>query len=135
MACRARPSPIWLPSPMLSSICRLPRARSAGTPPRAEPRLYRAGRGTSGSTARRRNTAGSEGAVHNWSVRYVRDAVLHRAGSVSKLAPNLWPVRPVALRPALQAYWHELDRVAQSLCRIFAEALDLAPDFFYDKVD
>ena len=33
-------------------------------------------------------------------------------------APNLWPVRPVALRPALQAYWHELDRVAQSLCRI-----------------
>ena len=50
-------------------------------------------------------------------------------------APNLWPVRPVALRPALQAYWHELDRVAQSLCRIFAEALDLAPDFFDDKVD
>jgi len=50
-------------------------------------------------------------------------------------APNLWPVRPVALRPALQAYWHELDRVAQSLCRIFAEALDLAPDFFEDKVD
>jgi isopenicillin N synthase-like dioxygenase len=44
-------------------------------------------------------------------------------------------VRPVALRPALQAYWHELDRVAQSLCRIFAEALDLAPDFFDDKVD
>jgi isopenicillin N synthase-like dioxygenase len=53
--------------------------------PEQKPRLYRAGRGTSGSTARRRNTAGSEGVVHNWSVRYVRDAVLHRAGSVSKL--------------------------------------------------
>jgi len=32
-----------------------------------------------------RNTTGSEGAVYNWSVRYVRDAVLHRAGSISKL--------------------------------------------------
>jgi len=50
-------------------------------------------------------------------------------------APNLWPARPVGLRPALQAYWHELDRVAQSLCRIFAEALDLEPEFFEDKVD
>ena len=36
-------------------------------------------------------------------------------------APNRWPVRPVGLRPALQAYWHELDRVAPvavpDLCR------------------
>ena len=39
------------------------------------------------------------------------------------------------LRPALQAYWHELDRVARILCRIFADALDLAPDFFDDKTD
>jgi isopenicillin N synthase-like dioxygenase len=50
-------------------------------------------------------------------------------------APNLWPARPVGLRPALQAYWHELDRVARLLCRIFADALDLAPEFFEDKVD
>jgi isopenicillin N synthase-like dioxygenase len=50
-------------------------------------------------------------------------------------APNLWPARPVGLRPALQAYWHELDRVARLLCRIFAEALDLAPEFFEDNVD
>jgi isopenicillin N synthase-like dioxygenase len=35
-------------------------------------------------------------------------------------APNLWPRRPVALRPALRAYWHELERVARILCRIFA---------------
>src|SRR5271165_41461 len=50
-------------------------------------------------------------------------------------APNLWPRRPVGLRAALQAYWYELDRVAQLLCRIFAEALDLAPEFFEDKVN
>jgi isopenicillin N synthase-like dioxygenase len=50
-------------------------------------------------------------------------------------APNRWPVRPVGLRPALEAYWRELDRVARILCRIFAQALDLAPDFFEDTTD
>ena len=50
-------------------------------------------------------------------------------------APNLWPARPAGLRPALELYWHELDRVARTLCRLFAEALELAPEFFDDKVD
>ena len=50
-------------------------------------------------------------------------------------APNLWPVRPKGLQPALQAYWHELDRVARALCRAFADALDLPPAFFDDKTD
>ena len=50
-------------------------------------------------------------------------------------APNLWPERPTALKAALQAYWRELDRVARVLCRVFAQALDLAPDFFADKTD
>src|ERR1700730_17071985 len=50
-------------------------------------------------------------------------------------APNLWPARPARLRPALQAYWHELDRVARTLCRTFAAALDLAPGFFDDRIE
>jgi len=50
-------------------------------------------------------------------------------------APNLWPARPLGLRPALQTHWHELDRVTRMLCRILAEALDLAPEFFEDKID
>ena len=50
-------------------------------------------------------------------------------------APNLWPERPIGLRPALQAYWHELVRVARLLCRVFAEALELPPGFFEDKID
>jgi isopenicillin N synthase-like dioxygenase len=50
-------------------------------------------------------------------------------------APNLWPARPARLRPALEAYWHELDRVARMLCGICAEALDLSPAFFDDKID
>jgi isopenicillin N synthase-like dioxygenase len=50
-------------------------------------------------------------------------------------APNLWPPRPAGLKAALQAYWRELERVARLLCRLFAEALDLSPDFFNDKID
>lgn len=50
-------------------------------------------------------------------------------------APNLWPAGPPGLRPALQAYWRELERVARNLCHIFADALDLAPNFFADKTD
>jgi isopenicillin N synthase-like dioxygenase len=58
-----------------------------------------------------------------------------RPAAYPSFAPNLWPRRPVGLRPALQAYWRELDRVARTLCRIFAEALDLSPEFFEDKTD
>jgi isopenicillin N synthase-like dioxygenase len=50
-------------------------------------------------------------------------------------APNLWPARPKGLRPALEAYWHELDRVARLLCRISADALYWPPEFFDDKTD
>lgn len=50
-------------------------------------------------------------------------------------APNLWPRRPVGLRPALQAYWRQLDRVARVLCRIFAESLQLPAEFFDQKTD
>jgi isopenicillin N synthase-like dioxygenase len=50
-------------------------------------------------------------------------------------APNLWPARPIELRPALQAYWRELDRVARVLCRTCADALGLAPAFFDDQTD
>lgn len=50
-------------------------------------------------------------------------------------AANLWPARPAALRPALEVYWHALDRVAATLCRIFALALGLPAEFFADKTD
>jgi isopenicillin N synthase-like dioxygenase len=50
-------------------------------------------------------------------------------------AANLWPVRPATLRPALEAYWRGVERLAQILCRIFAGALDLPPEFFVGKTD
>lgn len=50
-------------------------------------------------------------------------------------APNLWPAEPAGLQPALRAYWRELERVARTLCDVFADALDLPPRFFVDKID
>ena len=50
-------------------------------------------------------------------------------------APNLWPKRPPGLRPALEAYWRELERVGWTLCGIFADALGLAPEFFENETD
>jgi isopenicillin N synthase-like dioxygenase len=50
-------------------------------------------------------------------------------------AANLWPARPEALRPALEAYWYAVEGLACTLSQIFALALDRPPDFFTDKID
>ncbi|HTZ35108.1 MAG TPA: 2-oxoglutarate and iron-dependent oxygenase domain-containing protein [Stellaceae bacterium] len=50
-------------------------------------------------------------------------------------AANLWPARPAALRPALEAYWRAVERLAGTLCRCFALALGLPIDFFAAKTD
>ena len=50
-------------------------------------------------------------------------------------AANLWPARPASLRPALEAYWWAVERLARNLCQIFARALDLPTDFFDDKTE
>jgi isopenicillin N synthase-like dioxygenase len=51
------------------------------------------------------------------------------------LAANLWPAQPATLQPAMKAYWREIERLAMALCRAFAAALDLPPDFFRQKLD
>jgi isopenicillin N synthase-like dioxygenase len=43
-------------------------------------------------------------------------------------AANLWPSRPAALRPALEAYWRGVEGLARTLCHIFALALDRRQD-------
>jgi len=55
--------------------------------------------------------------------------------SYPSLAPNLWPQRPADLAPALQAYWHAVERLAWALCGVYARALGLPTGFFNDKVD
>lgn len=50
-------------------------------------------------------------------------------------APNLWPERPAALRPAMVAYWYAATGLALRLLSISARALRLPPDHFAPLVD
>ena len=45
-------------------------------------------------------------------------------------APNRWPERPAALRPAMTAYLDAIERLAARLGRIFAAALGQAEEFY-----
>lgn len=50
-------------------------------------------------------------------------------------APNLWPVHPADLRVTWTAYFHEMERLATEIMRVFALALDVPEHFFDDKID
>lgn len=49
--------------------------------------------------------------------------------------PNLWPEEPAELRPALTAYYRELEQLAATMMEIFARALDLPADWFAASID
>ena len=54
--------------------------------------------------------------------------------------PNIWPSRPDrlsarALLPTLCAYYRAMERLAETLMRIFALALGMPEKFFADKID
>ena len=51
------------------------------------------------------------------------------------LAPNLWPHHPATLRPAMQAYWRALERLARALCAGYATALGLPRNYFDNRTD
>jgi isopenicillin N synthase-like dioxygenase len=55
--------------------------------------------------------------------------------SYPSFAPNLWPVEPAGLQPAMRAYWHAMTAMAQRMLAICARALDLPPDFFVPMTD
>jgi isopenicillin N synthase-like dioxygenase len=50
-------------------------------------------------------------------------------------APNVWPEKPAELRAVYTEYYRAMERLAVSLMRAFALALDLREDFFRDKTD
>ena len=50
-------------------------------------------------------------------------------------APNLWPQRPVAFRPAMEAYIRALDQLGRHLHRIAALAFDLPEDHFDARLE
>jgi isopenicillin N synthase-like dioxygenase len=49
--------------------------------------------------------------------------------------PNIWPADAPAFRAAWTDYYHAMERLAQSLMRLFALALDLDERWFDDKID
>ena len=56
-------------------------------------------------------------------------------GGGSYFAPNVWPDQPDGMRDIWQGYYGAMDRLAGSLMKIFALALDLEEDWFDDKID
>lgn len=49
--------------------------------------------------------------------------------------PNLWPAKPDGFEPVMEAYYRRMNRLANDLMGIFALALNLPEDFFFDKLD
>jgi isopenicillin N synthase-like dioxygenase len=49
--------------------------------------------------------------------------------------PNLWPERPEGFEQTMKSYYRRMNRLANDLMGLFALALDLPEDFFYDKLD
>ncbi len=58
-----------------------------------------------------------------------------RAAAYPHFAPNLWPEKPAALRPAMERYWRSATALAERLLSLSARALDLPPGYFAPLVD
>jgi len=55
--------------------------------------------------------------------------------SAFRYAPNQWPRKPAEFRAAWSAYYEETEKLAATIMRIFALALELPENFFADKID
>ena len=53
----------------------------------------------------------------------------------TNFAPNMWPDRPAALRPAMVAYYHEMERLAAGILSIFAQALGVPDAYFASRMN
>ena len=49
--------------------------------------------------------------------------------------PNLWPEKPEGFARVMETYYRRMNRLANDLMGLFAYALDLPEDFFFDKLD
>ena len=63
------------------------------------------------------------------------DEYHHGAAGARFFAPNLWPDRPVRMRPIWETYFAEMERLAADLMRIFAIALGMPEAWFQDKIN
>lgn len=49
--------------------------------------------------------------------------------------PNPWPEQPEGFEEVMKSYYRRMNRLANDLMGLFALALDLPEEFFYDKLD
>jgi len=63
------------------------------------------------------------------------DAYYRRPEAYPAFAPNVWPERPSELRAVWTEYYRAMERLAATIMRVFALALDAPEDFFRDKTD
>lgn len=66
------------------------------------------------------------------------DPVVRARATVADYEPifreNLWPARPVELRPSFEAYYDALEALSRAMLPLFARALDLPETWFDDKI-
>lgn len=53
----------------------------------------------------------------------------------NNFSPNLWPERPAALRPAMIAYYRQMERLAADILRIFADVLEVERSYFASRIN
>jgi isopenicillin N synthase-like dioxygenase len=56
-------------------------------------------------------------------------------GAYPNYAPNLWPDEPADFAAAWRSYWAAMEDLQDTICRIFATALDLPDDWFVRHLD
>ncbi|MDX3906009.1 MAG: 2-oxoglutarate and iron-dependent oxygenase domain-containing protein [Pigmentiphaga sp.] len=66
---------------------------------------------------------------------YTDDPYFTCEAAGNNFTPNMWPARPEGLRPAMTAYYREMERLARGILDIFAHILDVPPAYFASKVD
>ncbi|MGI9334572.1 MAG: isopenicillin N synthase family dioxygenase [Gammaproteobacteria bacterium] len=50
-------------------------------------------------------------------------------------APNLWPAHPAALRPAMLAYWSQMERLMNVIAVVMARSLVLPDNYFVRRLE
>jgi isopenicillin N synthase-like dioxygenase len=63
------------------------------------------------------------------------DPYYSSAAATEYFAPNVWPASPLGFEAALTAYYRAGEKLAATIMRIFASALDRPEDFFTHYID
>ncbi len=63
------------------------------------------------------------------------DPWYQQPGAYPNYAPNLWPTEPASFEACWRSYWAAMEELQDTLCRVFANALELPDDWFVRHLD